>query len=121
MRWLTLSACLALAVGALADERVQSTNEIATVMEAASDQPSAAVFPTLSLDQRRPRLSTNEIDPPELDYVDPAGPGPGNNGAGACETDRSCRTRSGNQCKEFVGSKCYTWLTGDGVQKCSAC
>jgi hypothetical protein len=76
----------------------------------------------------RPRVSKNQSRSEANrstgltgDFAQDTGPGAGNGGASSCQKDQVCRTREGHNCKAFTGLTCYTWLTGDGVQKCNAC
>jgi hypothetical protein len=49
------------------------------------------------------------------------GPGAGSPGATSCNSDTSCRTRDGYQCKAFTGITCYSWVNSDGLQRCASC
>jgi hypothetical protein len=76
----------------------------------------------------RPRVSKNQARPTAnhpgavtTNFSQDPGPGPGTGGASSCQSDTSCRTLQGYQCKAFVGLTCYTWPTADGLQRCAAC
>jgi hypothetical protein len=88
---------------------------------AAAEQPEQGFrIPRIAQNQARPPVRRAGTITPTL-AQDPDGPGPGNGGATNCYSDKSCRTKQGNQCKPMTSLKCYEWPSGDGAQKCAAC
>jgi hypothetical protein len=115
---LIISAAIAtlLSTSAIASEKDTTRSRVE------SAEAYSLEFPTIAKDQTRDSIVANTIKPPLNDGFDTSGgPGPGNAGASACSKNTSCRTREGYTCKEFTGSTCYTWVQGDGQQRCAAC
>ncbi len=76
----------------------------------------------------RPRVSKNQTRPAvnrpgeaTANLKQDFGPGPGNGGAGSCQSDTACRTTQDYQCKAFIGLTCYRWPTADGLMRCGSC